>query len=93
MKSQNFYKVVERNTEGFKVSDIKEIIPAIEAAIMETLKENKDETIRFGDLGTFKVKHIKEKNGMTHLNGIETPWHKDARDELVFVVSKKCKDI
>lgn len=82
-------KEISNRVEGATKQDIKVILEAFEDVIFDTLKADSSEKIKFGKLGTFSVKAVPAKDGISAING--KPWHTDAHREIAFKVSKAHK--
>lgn len=92
MKVQEFYKaVVEQANNQYTITEIKEIIAAIEDVIMNTLTEDHNEKIKFAKLGVFSAKDISEKEGLSFITGKH--WKKAPHTELTFSISETKKNI
>ncbi|MEE0293719.1 MAG: HU family DNA-binding protein [Eubacterium sp.] len=84
-------KEIANRVEGASKADIKVIIDTFEDVIFDTLKADSSEKIKFGKLGTFSVKEVPAKDGISAING--KPWHTDAHKEIAFKMSKTNKNI
>ena len=56
------------------------------------LNEKRDEKITLPGLGTFSVKHVPERSGVSVLAGGKE-WTKPAHDEIQFKLSKSIKEL
>lgn len=85
---------VENMDNGIVVSQkqVKAILAAYADVILETLTRDKEERIIFENLGTFKVKHIPEKSGVSAFGDKKT-WVKPEHDELTFKVASPVKEL
>lgn len=84
-------KEIANRVEGASKADIKVIIDTFEDVIFDTLKADSSEKIKFGKLGTFSVKEVPAKDGISAING--KPWHTDEHKEIAFKMSKTNKNI
>lgn len=99
MKTNEMIKeVAERATdiiaiEGKKVTmkDVTAIMQAYSECVIQNLVENKEEKIPLYGIGNFTAKHVKEKDGVSAING--KAWHKDAEDQLKFTIKKSVKTL
>ena len=82
-------KEIANRVEGASKADIKVILDTFEDVVFDTLKADSTEKIKFGKLGTFSVKTVPAKDGISAING--KPWHTDAHKEIAFKVSKAHK--
>ena len=71
--------------------DLTHIVEAIGTVVTDTLKNDSDEKITLPGLGSFKVKEVAERSGVTALTG--KPWTKPAHKSVVFKVTKSLKEI
>lgn len=79
---------------GHTQKDAEEILAAFETVIVDTLKNDVNESIAFGKLGKFKVKKVPERRGIIMMGehkGEEyvTPKH----SEITFKMNKSAKAI
>mgnify|MGYP002516652254 FL=1 len=99
MKTNEMIKeVAERATdiiavEAKKVSmkDVTAILQAYSECVIQNLVENKEEKIPLYGIGSFTAKFVKEKDGVSAING--KSWHKDAENQLKFTIKKSVKTI
>lgn len=91
MNKDTLLKTISERVEGASKADIKVILDTFEDVIFDTLKSDSTEKIKFGKLGTFSVKEVAAKDGISAING--KPWHTDAHKEIVFKMSKTNKNI
>lgn len=68
------------------------VIDAYSKFVFGVLTENKDEKIPLPGIGTFSVKHVAERSGVSALSGGKE-WTKPAHDELKFTISKSVKGL
>lgn len=71
---------------------VEAVIDAYGKFVFGVLTENKDEKIPLPGIGSFSVKHVKEKSGVAALAGGKE-WTKPAHDELKFTISKSVKTL
>ena len=91
MVKNDLVKKVSNITEVSR-KDTEAVINALSEVIADTLSADKTEKITLPGIGTFKVKHVSERSGVTAL-GDKKPWTKPAHDEIVFKVSKTVKEV
>ena len=77
---------------GVTQKEVDTVIKAFADTVIDTLSDNKDEKIGLANLGTFKVKNVKERRGIIQMGdrkGEEyvTPAHQ----EITFKISKGVK--
>lgn len=89
MNKDTLLKTISERVDGASKADIKVIIDTFEDVIFDTLKADSSEKIKFGKLGTFSVKAVPAKDGISAIN--DKPWHTDAHREIAFKVSKAHK--
>lgn len=89
MNKDTLSKTISERVDGASKADIKVIIDTFEDVIFDTLKADSSEKIKFGKLGTFSVRAVPAKDGISAING--KPWHTDAHREIAFKVSKAHK--
>lgn len=84
-------KEIANRVEGASKADVNVVLDTFEDVIFDTLKADSSEKIKFGKLGTFSVKAVPAKDGISAING--KPWHADAHNEIKFTMSKANKNI
>nr|DAV92995.1 MAG TPA: type II DNA binding protein [Bacteriophage sp.] len=89
MNKDTLLKTISERVEGASKADIKVILDTFEDVIFDALKADSTEKIKFGKLGTFSVKEVPAKDGVSAING--KPWHTDAHKEIAFKFSKAHK--
>lgn len=72
--------------------DVEKVLSAYEKFVKEILSEEKDEKIPLPGLGTFKVKEVPERSGVSSL-GDKKPWVKPAHTEICFKLTKSAREI
>lgn len=91
MNKDMLLKEIANRIEGASKSDVNVVLDTFEDVIFDTLKADSSEKIKFGKLGTFSVKAVPAKDGISAING--KPWHTDAHNEIKFTMSKTNKNI
>lgn len=91
MNKDMLLKKISERIEGASKSDVNVVLDTFEDVIFDTLKADSSEKIKFGKLGTFSVKAVPAKDGISAING--KPWHTDAHNEIKFTMSKANKNI
>ena len=91
MNKDMLLKEIANRIEGATKSDVNVVLDTFEDVIFDTLKADSSEKIKFGKLGTFSVKAVPAKDGISAING--KPWHTDAHNEIKFTMSKTNKNI
>lgn len=91
MNKDMLLKKISERIEGASKSDVNVVLDTFEDVIFDTLKADSSEKIKFGKLGTFSVKAVPAKDGISAING--KPWHTDAHNEIKFTMSKTNKNI
>lgn len=91
MNKNILLKKISERINGVTKSDVDVILDTFEDVIFDTLKADSSEKIKFGKLGTFSVKEVPAKDGISAING--KPWHTDAHKEIAFKMSKTNKNI
>ncbi len=75
---------------GVAQKDVDAVLTAFAEVVTETLASDKDEKIVLPSLGTFKVKAVPERRGISTL-GEKKEWVKPAHEEITFKISKNVK--
>lgn len=89
-KNEVLKKVSELS--GATQKQVDAVLSAFSGVVVDTLADNRDEKVSIGNLGTFKVKHVPERNGVAALAGGKE-WTKPAHDEICFKISKSVKEL
>ena len=89
-KNEVLKKVSELSGVTQKQVDV--VLSAFSDVVVDTLADNRDEKVSIGNLGTFKVKHVPERKGISTL-GEKKEWCKPAHDEICFKMSKSTKEL
>ena len=92
MTKNEMISAVSAHLDDVTKKTVEEVIGAFADVVVDTLTDNRDEKITIPGIGTFKVKHVSERSGVTAL-GDKKPWTKPAHDEIVFKVSKTVKEV
>lgn len=91
MKKIEMIKAVSSESEVTnKVAEA--VIDAYSKFVLGVLSENKDEKIPLPGIGTFSIKHVSERSGVSALSGGKE-WMKPAHDEICFKISKSVKEL
>lgn len=90
MKKQDLMRTIASKT-GFSQKDINTVLEAYADTIIETLSNDKEEKVVLPNIGTFKVKNVAARDGVSAING--KAWHTDEHSEIVFKVLKALKSI
>lgn len=88
------HEVIKNVAENVEMNQktVQAVVEAFADFIYEELRVNKHEKITLGELGTFSVKHVPERRGISQM-GEKKEWVKPEHDELCFKVRKAMKDI
>ena len=89
-KNEMLKKVSE--VSGLSQKDVDTVLSAYATVVVNTLTENRDEKIALGSLGTFNVKNVPERSGVSTL-GEKKAWTKPAHDEITFKMGKAVKEL
>lgn len=92
MTKTDMIKEICARVEGAKQSEVDEIIAAYTNVVKDVLTNDKDEKVPLPGIGSFSVKHVPERSGVSVLGGGK-PWTKAAHDEITFKISKKTKEM
>lgn len=90
VKNEMLKKVAE--VSGLSQKDVDAVLTAYATVVVDTLTENRDEKIALGNIGTFKVKNVSERSGVSTL-GEKKAWTKPAHDEITFKMGKAVKEL
>lgn len=71
--------------------EVETALTAYVEVVAETLAKDTKEKVALGNLGSFKVKEVPARDGVSAING--KPWHTDAHNEITFKMSKTAKMI
>lgn len=84
------YAEIEVNKKATQ-RDVDFMISAFCEMVRDTLREDVNEKIALGTLGSFKAKEVPAKEGVSAINN--KPWHTDAHSEITFKMSKATKTL
>ena len=90
VKNEMLKKVSE--VSGLSQKDVSAVLSAYATVVVDTLTENRDEKIALENIGTFKVKKVPERSGVSTL-GEKKEWVKPAHSEICFKISRSIKNI
>lgn len=90
MNKQDLMRAIASKT-GFSQKDINTVLEVYADAIIETLSNDKEEKVPLPNVGTFKVKNVAARDGVSAING--KAWHTDERSEISFKALKVLKNI
>lgn len=90
LKNELLKKVSKES--GLTQKDVDLALSAFVNVVIETFNKDKEEKITLYNLGTFKVKNVAEKRGISSL-GEKKEWVKPAHSELVFKVNSSVKEL
>ena len=89
-KTELLKKVAE--VTGHTQKQVDEFFAAYAKIVLSTLKENDDDKVTLPDLGTFKVKKVKERRGIIQMGENKgSEWVTPAHNEVSFTVTKTAK--
>ncbi len=91
-KQKMIKKIQETINIDVPLKDITEIVDAIPTVVIETLKIDNTEKVTLPGLGSFKVKDVPERRGISTL-GEKKEWVKPAHSEITFKMSKSVKEL
>lgn len=75
---------------GVTQKEVDAVLAAFVDVVIDTLSKNKDDKIALPGIGTFKVKNVPERKGISTL-GDKKEWVKPAHDEICFKLNKTIK--
>ena len=88
MVKNDMLKIVAEKAEvSQKQADA--VLSAYVEVVAETLAKDTKGKVALGNLGSFKVKEVPARDGVSAING--QPWHTDAHNEITFKMSKTAK--
>ena len=91
MKKADMIKKVAE-TAGCTQKAVGEVLGAYVDVIATTLKADKDESIPFPGVGTFKIKEVPAREGTIYVGDKQgQKWSTPAHNEIAFALSKKFK--
>lgn len=91
MTKVELLKEISAETE-VNTKEVEAVLAAFEKVVKETLAEDKVEKVTLPGLGTFKVKDVPERSGVSSL-GDKKPWVKPAHTEICFKLTKSAREI
>lgn len=89
-KNEMLKKVSE--VSGLSQKDVSAVLSAYATVVVDTLTANRDEKVALENIGTFKVKNVPERRGISTL-GEKKEWVKPAHSEICFKITKSVKEI
>lgn len=91
-KNEVVTAIVEK-VETLKAKDVETVLVAYADVVIEKLENNNAEKVVLPGLGSFKVKDVPERKGVSAL-GDKKEWVKPAHREIIFKIAKnvKCLD-
>ena len=92
MKKNELIKAVGERVDGATNKLVDEVLNAYADVVLETLKNDKTEKIALPNIGTFSVKEVPERRGVSAL-GEKKEWVKPAHSEIAFKITKSIKEI
>ena len=90
-KNEVISAVVEK-VDTLKAKDVEVVLTAYADVVIGTLKDNDAEKVVLPGLGSFKVKDVPERKGISAL-GAKKEWVKTAHREITFKIAKNVKEI
>lgn len=90
-KNEVISAVVEK-VETLKAKDVDAVLAAYTDVVLGTLKDNNAEKVVLPGLGSFKIKDVPERKGISAL-GDKKEWVKPAHREITFKIAKNVKEI
>lgn len=90
-KNEVIAKVVEK-VETLKAKDVDAVLAAYADVVLGTLKYNDDVKVVLPGLGSFKIKDVPERRGISAL-GDKKEWVKPAHKEIIFKIAKNVKEL
>lgn len=90
-KNEVISAVVEK-VDTLKAKDVEVVLTAYADVVIGTLKDNDAEKVVLPGLGSFKVKDVPERKGISAL-GAKKEWVKPAHREITFKIAKNVKEI
>ena len=91
-KNEVVAAIVEK-VETLKAKDVEAVLAIYADVVIEKLENNNAEKVVLPSLGSFKVKDVPERKGVSAL-GDKKEWVKPAHREIIFKIAKnvKCLD-
>ena len=92
MTKQEMIKAVNEKVEGATNKLVDDVLKAYAEVVFETLGKDKNEKVTLPNIGTFSVKEVPERRGISAL-GEKKEWVKPAHSEIAFKIIKSVKEI
>lgn len=92
MNKNEIFKAVADKVTELKTKDVEAVLVAYSDVVVETLKDNNAEKVVLPGLGSFKIRDVSERKGVSALGG-KKEWVKPAHKEICFKISKNAKDL
>lgn len=90
-KNEVVTAIVEK-VETLKAKDVEAVLATYADVVIGKLEDNNAEKVVLPGLGSFKVKDVSERKGVSAL-GDKKEWVKPAHKEICFKISKNVKDL
>lgn len=90
-KNEVISAVVER-VETLKAKDVDAVLAAYADVVIRKLADNNSEKVILPGLGSFKIKDVPERKGISAL-GDKKEWVKPAHKEITFKIAKNVKEL
>lgn len=90
-KNEVVAAIVEK-VETLKAKDVETVLAAYADVVIEKLENNNAEKVVLPGLGSFKVKDVPERKGVSAL-GNKKEWSKPAHKEICFKITKSVKEL
>ena len=91
MQKEKLCQEIARRLDDCTRADVKVLLETYAEVVLETLSNDKNETVILPGLGKFSVKDVPEKSGVSPFDG--KAWTKPAHSELKFTVVSSAKEI
>lgn len=92
MNKNELVTALVEKVEMLKAKDVEAVLAAYADVVIRTLEDNNAEKVVLPGLGSFKVKDIPERKGISAL-GDKKEWVKPAHREIIFKISKNVKEL
>lgn len=90
-KNEVITAIVEK-VETLKAKDVEAVLTAYTDVVIEKLESNNADKVILPGLGSFKVKDVPERKGVSAL-GDKKEWLKPAHREITFKITKSVKEL
>lgn len=90
-KNEVVAAIIEK-VETLKAKDVEAVLATYADVVIGKLEDNNAEKVVLPGLGSFKVKDVSERKGVSAL-GDKKEWVKPAHKEICFKISKNVKDL